>query len=388
MNFNRFAIIFLIFALLLGFLTGCTEKQTPVIKPGNFFEEGQCEGPVIGTMVRSNVLLSNKFYREGFTDNFEWGTIPGKHEFEIIHPSGSEYRFESADAALSLLENSNKHYGIYHNLITSRDIRIPDWYKLLSQEEKRAFLENHIRTMVSRYKGRIPVYIVVNHPLLWEWKSANDFMGTGWNRVDALSNFFTWAHEEDPKAILILNEGGDSSLETGVIINQSRGQEYVDLINELLDREVPIHGIGLMGHFGLGDGTLPPDEHLINILDLYESTGLPIFITELDVSYDWTRAFANPEDSEYPFNPETEFEGDGMKYENYWEYQAYAYKHAIELFSSHKSVVAIYLWDIVESPESWRTGTGIYFNDGKPKPAYYSIKPLLDDAKGRKLCIT
>ena len=346
-----------------------------------------CNGTIIGTMARSSLLKSSAFYAKSFQDNFAWGTVAGAQEFHSIHPIGPEYDFRAADAALDILENNGKHYGIFHNLILARGIKVPQWYKMLGTFERRAVLEEHIKTTVTRYKGRIPVYIVVNHPLLWNWESESNFMGTGWTRVEALTNFFKWAHESDPDALLILNEGGEDSLQTGVIINASRTREYAKLATDLLERDAPIGGIGIMGHFGLGTATLPPDSILIESLDILSATGLPIYVSELDISYDWTAAYVNPQSPSYPFNPNAQFQDGGITYGTYWDYQAYALKHAMELFASHEAVDAIYLWDIVESPQSWREGTGLFFANGTPMPAYWSVKPLLERAMENNGCL-
>jgi hypothetical protein len=47
-------------------------------------------------------------------------------------------------------------------------------------------------------------------------------------------------------------------------------------------------------------------------------------------------------------------------------------------------VAAVYFWDIRDNPASWREGTGLFFDDGSPKPAYYQLQPYLMDAKERK----
>ena len=165
--------------------------------------------------------------------------------------------------------------------------------------ERRLALEEHVRTIVSRYKGRIKLYDAVNHPV----KNKNDnFMGTGWDTVEGIVNVFSWAKEEDPNALFLINEG---------VIKAKEGRgEYIQIIKKALADGAPIDGIGFMAHFGWGSSKLPEDENIDKIIRDISKIGLPIYITEFDVSYD------------NRIDPNLPFEG----YDNWWDYQAYTYK--------------------------------------------------------------
>ncbi len=59
------------------------------------------------------------------------------------------------------------------------------------------------------------------------------------------------------------------------------------MLKKLVDNKVPIHGVGLQGHWSVFE---PGDTELRQSLKLYASLGLQIQITELDLSiYPWEK---------------------------------------------------------------------------------------------------
>jgi len=107
-------------------------------------------------------------------------------------------------------------------------------------------------------------------------------------------------------------------------------------------------------------------------LEDYSQFGLPIYITEFDISYYYIL------DSNPSFNPDDQFEN----YDSWWDYQADAYMEAFEVFSEYPLVKMIHLWDIYDGI-SWLPGTGLFDEDFNPKPVYYRLENFLRDAKVR-----
>ena len=343
--------------------------------------DNHTEGPIIGVMVSNQFFngmkpeWESKIYREKFTEVFGWGILGAVSKFWNILPKNStEFVWRGVDIMCEWYENNGPNVGFYHNLVWDRwkkgIPRWPQWYQDLGQIQRRQAIENYVRGVVKHFKGRIPVYVAVNHAL--RHGSDDNFMGTGWGRVKAITEILTWAHEEDPSAIMIINEGGDSDPRGGIMTNLNETRRYVELINNLLDMGAPLGGVGSMCHFGQGSAMLPSDEVLKSSLDLLNSTGLPIFVTEFDVSYDYRNVNINPDES-------------FKDYDTWWDYQAYAYKHAIELFSSYPAVKAIFLWGFYDG-QTWREGAGLFRDQTfEPKPVYYALEPIFKEAKTRKL---
>ncbi len=230
-------------------------------------------------------LESNELtkYKEEFNNIFGIGTVQG--HMNVIHSVSRDlYLWDALDLEVDWLEDNNKKIKL-HSLTIAFDMesRWPDWYNESTQEEKRKALEEHVRNVTSRYKGRIYMYDAMNHPIARQSHSPiNDYMGTGWNVEEAAYKILTWAHEEDPNAILILNEGG-------VILYPGLRKKYIELANELISRGAPLDGLGFMAHLAgdsdKSDFQLPSEEVISTALDeVYEETGLPIYITEFDIA--------------------------------------------------------------------------------------------------------
>ena len=84
---------------------------------------------------------------------------------------------------------------------------------------------------------------------------------------------FRWAHEADPGALLFYNDYRETDpVKRGKILR---------LVRELKQKGVPIHGVGMQCHWSIYG---PKEEALEAALRDYASLGLPIHITELDVS--------------------------------------------------------------------------------------------------------
>jgi len=92
--------------------------------------------------------------------------------------------------------------------------------------------------VVGRYRGRIYAWDVVNEAI------ADDgtLRDTVWLRnigPEYIELAFRWAHEADPQALLFYNDYGAEDI--GV-----KSNAVYNLVKRLLEKDVPIHGVGLM----------------------------------------------------------------------------------------------------------------------------------------------
>jgi len=87
--------------------------------------------------------------------------------FRTIHPTKDEYSFDIPDQFIDLaIENNMKVRG--HTLVWH--YANPDWIyeEECTRENFTNILENHIKTIVSRYKGKIYAWDVVNEAVDWD----------------------------------------------------------------------------------------------------------------------------------------------------------------------------------------------------------------------------
>lgn len=122
---------------------------------------------------------------------------------------------------------------------------------------------NHINTYVTKYKGRIYNWDVVNENMTsHDW---SDRLGG----YDALVNWFEQAHAADPEAKLTYND-------YGILSRDSGHQNYhYDLCKYLVDHDSAMTTIGIQGHVSL----ISPEE-IISILNRFSALGKEIEITE------------------------------------------------------------------------------------------------------------
>lgn len=141
------------------------------------------------------------------------------------------------------------------------------------KDDKQKFIakvDKHIEEMVAFLKEQgINEYDVIN-----ELRDE-----TEWTDVVGLDQVVTWykkVHKLHPEATLYLNE---NSILTDGGDNQIQQDHYFNLIETLLAKGAPIHGIGMQGHF---NGVVTPVDKLWKTLDRFSQFGLPIRITEYD----------------------------------------------------------------------------------------------------------
>jgi endo-1,4-beta-xylanase len=141
-------------------------------------------------------------------------------------------------------------------------------------------LKDHISTLVSRYKGRIRSWDVVNEAINDRGDAATaqteNLRNSSWLRTigpDFLTTAFKFAHQADPDAKLYYNDYG---IESG-----PKHDSSLILLKRLIKEGAPIYGVGIQGHWSTG--RVPFTAVDMAISD-YASLGLKVSITELDVT--------------------------------------------------------------------------------------------------------
>lgn len=194
-----------------------------------------------------------------------------------IHPEEDRYNWGGADAIVHFAtENGLKVRG--HTLCWHK--QAPKWMfydaagKLVGKDTLLNRLRKHIHDVVGRYKGRIYAWDVVNEAIS---DRQDEFLRNSlWYQIcgeDFIEHAFRYAHEADPNAVLFYN---DYSTE-----NPWKRDKIYRLLKKLLDANVPVHAIGLQGHWSVKD---PSRELLALAIEKYASLGIKVQITELDVS--------------------------------------------------------------------------------------------------------
>jgi endo-1,4-beta-xylanase len=277
-----------------------------------------------------------------------------------IHPEAGRYYWDNADRIVDFaVSNGLKVRG--HTLVWHQ--QSPSWFfrnkegKQLTKEEALALLKDHIYNVVGRYKGKVYAWDVVNEAI--DDNSSKFYRETEWYKLcgkDYIALAFRWAHEADPQAKLFYNDYNTEF--------PGKRDKVYRLIRELLDEGVPVHGIGLQGHWNIVN---PSETDLVDAIRKYASLGIEIQVTELDVSV-YPSAHKDPDDD--AFTPERELQ------------QAEKYRMIFRVFREHKDVITgVTFWNVSDR-QSWldnfpvrgRKNYPLLFDQElEPKKVYYDI---------------
>lgn len=229
-------------------------------------------GVAVNTDASSEQLavVSSEFTSVTAENAMKWGSLA---------PSPDSFSFSNADQLVAFaVANGQRVRG--HTLFWHRSNGLPPW--LTEELDKasdpaarlRELMVTHTDTVVGRYAGRLAQWDVINEPLALtggDFDSENIFyrlLGEEYLDIALLQ-----AHAADPSAELFINE-------TFVEFQPAKFDALIALAQRLLDRGIPLHGLGLQGHFFVR----APDEAVLrDQLQRIAELGLKAEITELDI---------------------------------------------------------------------------------------------------------
>ena len=298
----------------------------------------------------------------------QFGSITPENAMKMgaIHPKENEYFWNDADSIVAFAQKNHlKIRG--HNLCWHN--QAPRWIftnaagDTVSKEVLLQRLKDHITTVVNRYKGSIYAWDVVNEAI--SDKPYEYLRNSPWLRIcgeDFIAKAFEYAHAADPDALLFYNDYNE--------INPVKREKIYRLVKSLKDAGIPIHGIGLQGHWAINE---PSEDELNKTLGRFAGMGLKIQITELDISVynkEHNARERKPEDTNNDFTPEKENQ------------QIEMYKRCFKGFEKYKkSISGITFWNISDR-SSWldnfpvrgRKDYPLLFDkNGQPKQAFWEV---------------
>jgi endo-1,4-beta-xylanase len=282
-----------------------------------------------------------------------------------IHPEEGRYNWKDADAIVDFATT----HGIRirgHNLCWHE--QTPPWLfkDSAGHDVSKAVLlhrlKDHITTVVSRYKGRIYAWDVVNEAIADD--STQFLRNSPWFRIcgdEFITAAFRYAHAADPKTQLFYNDYNTERPE--------KRERVYRLLRQLVDAGVPITGVGIQGHWSIDE---PSQADLRATIDRFASLGLKVQITELDMSvYPWekNRRARRPDESD-AYTPELQ------------ERQAEQYKNVFSVFRDYKgTITGVTFWNVTDKhtwldtyPVPGRKNYPLLFDTaGQPKKAYWEV---------------
>lgn len=254
-----------------------------------------------------------------------------------IHPQEDNYYWRDADSIVSFAQNHGlKVRG--HNLCWHS--QAPSWMftdkegKTVSKEVLLQRLKDHITTVVNRYKGKLYAWDVVNEAI--SDKPDEYLRNSDWLKIigeEYIAKSFQFAHEADPNAMLFYNDYNE--------ISPVKREKIYRLVKGLKDAGVPVHGIGLQGHWAVNE---PSRGQLDSTIKRFADLGLKVQITELDISVypkEHDARQRKSADADTTFSPQKE------------QQQLEVYKMSFDVFRKYRNVInGVTFWNISDR-NSW-----------------------------------
>jgi len=324
-------------------LSGCAtpEKEITTLKDaldGQFLMGvAMNEAQILGTDTIADRLI---------LDQFNSVVAENCMKSENIQPEEGKFDFEMADKFIDFAEK-NHMYTVGHVLIWHS--QAPAWFFVdeqgnnVSREVLLDRMKIHIATLVTRYKGRVNAWDVVNEAIEDDgsWRNSKFYQIIG---KDYIKYAFQFAHEADPEAELLYNDYS--------MAHKGRRDAVVAMVKELQADSIRIDGIGMQAHCLMD---FPPVDEFEKSIEAFAATGLDIHITEMDLSilpspWNFTGAdvAANFNYDEY-MNPYAESLPDSARIAHQQRYLDF-----FNLFLKHKDQIKrVTMWGLSDA-DSWK----------------------------------
>ncbi len=252
----------------------------------------------VGAAVNTDQLGKQSDFYQLITKHYNAFVTENEMKPMYLNPAEGVYCFDAADQFVEFGEEVGAalrgHTLIWHS-------QAPEWWfqgddgERATSEQLLARMEEYITTVVSRYKGRVGTWDVVNEVMSdsnggirrdsesSQYASIiGDLDGDG-KDVDYIKQAFYFADAADPDARLIINE---YSLESDV----KKLDAFYEMVKAMLEKGVPIDGAGIQAHIQMGYPSLQAFEAAIEKLAKLKEINpdFTVQITELDVSiFSW-----------------------------------------------------------------------------------------------------
>ena len=288
---------------------------------------------------------------------------------EIIHPKWDVYDFELADQLVAYGKKQNipifGHTLIWHS-------QLPEFVSHINNADSlKQFFESHIKTVASRYDGKVYSWDVVNEALNEDGSMRNSIFLQKLG-PDYVVQAFKIAQKAAPNTELYYN---DYNIE-----QPQKRAGAITLIKKIQAAGVRIDGVGIQGHWKVNK---VPFKDIEESIEAFSNLGIKVMFTELDLT-----VLPNPW--------EVNTADVNMKAENNAYYNPYPnglpdtvqqmltndYERLFTIFQKHKKVVTRVTFWGVNDGQSWlnnwpivgRTNYPLLLDRNfKPKEAYFKV---------------
>jgi len=278
------------------------------------------------------VAIGNKFFGTATTTAADYTSLlahfnqvtPGNAgKWGTVEATRNDMHWDELDTAYNFAKQNHLPFKL-HTLVWGQ--QQPAWVAGLSPADQLAELDEWMTLLAARYPN-VDLVDVVNEPLHQPPPYAAALGGAGATGWDWVVTAFEMARSHFPNAELLLND-------YSILTMASSTQDYLKIVKILKDRGL-IDGIGEQGHFY---ERTPELATITANLGALQATGLPLYISELDLNL--------ADDAQ----------------------QANRMRDLFTAFWSNPSVLGITHWGYLQN-NVWQPNIYLIRNDGSVRPA-------------------
>lgn len=241
---------------------------------------------------------------------------------------------------------------------------VPNWLKEYSPEQRKEILERRVKEIADEYASKIPSFDIVN-------ESASNYRRGAKSLFENYDEYGLQLGEKYfPDNIKILNETNEAIWRD--YYTEGKYMAFNMQLQEFIRRGIPFDEIGLQYHIfntteemekPIVRNTYLDAESMLEILDIYDSYGYPMHISEITIP------------------------GSGLNDENE-EIQAYIVEELYKTWFATRNMKSIVWWNLVDGYAAYaplgsnegenRCGGGLLRFDMSRKPAYEVLNNLIN----------
>lgn len=226
---------------------------------------------LVGAAISEDQILGKDKKSISIVKN-EYNTITPENSLKwmFIEPQPNKFNFDVSDKYVDFGMKNNMHI-VGHALVWHS--QLSDYMKGIKDRKTMSFhIQNHINTLVKRYKGKIHTWDVVNEALNEDGTLREsvffNIMGS-----EYIENSFLWANDADPDVNLVYNDYN--------LCEEPKRKGAIKLIKDLQKKNIKIDGVGIQAHWQLNSPTI---EEIEKTIISFSELGIDVMFTELDIS--------------------------------------------------------------------------------------------------------
>ncbi|WP_437779404.1 endo-1,4-beta-xylanase [Sorangium sp. So ce1097] len=261
--------------------SGPAPARVPAASAGSLREAGEKANPplLIGAAISGGGLNDNNYKRVAAAEH-NYVTAENEMKWDALEPNPGQFSWGAADNIVNWARSNNMkvkgHTLVWHS-------QLPGWMNSMTgATQVEQAMRRHIENVMGHFKDRVDHWDVVNEAVLTDsdtgvgnprMRPTVFFNALGERYLDLA---FQMAREQDPNAKLYYN---DYSIDA----RNEKADFVYEMIKGMVERGVPIDGVGLQMHIGPPNNVAGGADVAYN-LRRFADLGLEVLISEMDIN--------------------------------------------------------------------------------------------------------